>query len=175
MHYGLSEISQLIIITASIPWKIWNGCKSCNHVEKRPCYDDAVVNVQEKHQAHGRYSNAFQKWTQLCHQSHSSRSQILTNGYLLKKHWDPTKDHGDEINYEKGTWNGIVIYVSRTEKKNEKKIWSFLSDLFFLHSAKIWGFCPKIGNRNGLKISCRICTSTCYTNKNDENGEKVTI
>ena len=95
--------------TASIPWKFWDGCKSCNHIEKCPSYNNTVVNVQEKHQAHRCYSNAFQKWTQLCHQSHSSWSQILTNGYFLKKHWDPTEDHGDEINYQKGTWN---------EKKN---------------------------------------------------------
>ena len=98
--------------TASIPWKFWDGCKSCNHVEKCPCYNNTVVNIQEKHQAHSCYSNAFQEWTQLCHQSHSSWSQILTNGYFLKKHWDPTKDHGDEINYQKGTWNEIVYNVN---------------------------------------------------------------
>ena len=38
----------------------------------------------------------------------------------------------------------------------------------FYRASTSSGFCPKKGNQNGLKISCRLVV----TNKNDENGGK---
>ena len=45
-------------ITAGAPRKVWNGDEAVDEIEQGPGDDDAVINVQEKHDSHGGIAHA---------------------------------------------------------------------------------------------------------------------
>ena len=82
---------------------ITNIVENIGNIEHGPSNNDYIVDIFQENHHNRRVANSLKDWANLTNHIHTSRSEVLTYGYLQQKKRYATSKHGNEVGNQEGS------------------------------------------------------------------------